>query len=518
MIGKLEVQVQAHSPNFPLCPCFTFKGSPSSLRIMGVPKQVGSWRITEVYATLHYPDDVERTKLAVREGNVWVATIDGCETTGKVANGLTIAANGIDEDGNAVTGYVLGRGDIYVMDGDAIVPDPSTTKNYMKLCDTLPQTPSKGDAFFQNGVLVVWDGTNWVPSADVLSKRGIDDFNVYSRPDQDTEIYVGIEKCVWNETSQRWENEQGATTIEPPQSPQSNTYVVNVQSVQDEVELAPPYYNGTYHGDYTDLVVRCNQSYRIAKTSDLPTKTSDLVNDSGFITSSAIPSSYSSISDDDNNVIFASRAVRYMGDGDPYWVVTWDTVNYTLSGGDKYYASYFPSEPSPGDFGFSLTFYDYGGGYGEWYLEVQQWYDDGEYGWWDYCDGRYATEASQDATELHYEIWEEDEPQYVQFAEWTVPQVQVSGELALKGYVDAQLTTLSSAMSSAISSGVSEAKSYADSKDATVLSSAQTYANTQCATTLNSAKSYTNTKLANTVSFSGTYADTTTFQYTVYTT
>ena len=138
MIGTLQIQVQAHNPNMPLCPCFTFKGSPSSLRIMGVPKQIGSWKITEVYATFHYPDDSEKTKLSVREGNVYVATVDGCQTTGKVGNGLTISANGIDEDGNEVVGYVLGSGDIYVMEGDSIVPDPTTVKNYVKMCDSLP--------------------------------------------------------------------------------------------------------------------------------------------------------------------------------------------------------------------------------------------------------------------------------------------------------------------------------------------------------------------------------------------
>lgn len=151
----------------PLCPCFSFKGSPSSLRIQGVPKQIGEWRITEVYATLHYPDDVEKTKLAVREGNIYVATLDGCQTTGKVVNGVSITANGIDEDGNETTGYVLGRGDLYVMEGDSIVPDPSVVKNYMKLCDELPSAPTKGDAYFQNGALVVYDGTEWKPACDI---------------------------------------------------------------------------------------------------------------------------------------------------------------------------------------------------------------------------------------------------------------------------------------------------------------------------------------------------------------
>lgn len=181
MIGVLQVQVQAHNPSMPLCPCFAFKGSPSSLRIMGVPRQIGSWKITEVYATFHYPDDEEKTKLAAREGNVYVATVDGCQTVGEVKNGLTISANGIDEDGNAVTGYILGRGDLYVMDGDAIVPDPGTVKNYVKLCDTLPTAPTKGDAYFQNGVLVIYDGTSWVPSFDASALRDKTDLSVYEQ-------------------------------------------------------------------------------------------------------------------------------------------------------------------------------------------------------------------------------------------------------------------------------------------------------------------------------------------------
>ena len=181
MIGVLEVKISAHAPNMALCPCFTFKGSPSSLRIMGCPKQIGQWRITDVYATFHYPDDSEKTKLSVREGNVYVATVDGCQTTGKVENGLTISANGIDEDGNAVTGYVLGRGDIYVMEGDSVVPDPTTVKNYLKLCDSLPDAPAKGDAYFQNDMLVIYDGTNWVPSADITNKRDKLDLTVYEQ-------------------------------------------------------------------------------------------------------------------------------------------------------------------------------------------------------------------------------------------------------------------------------------------------------------------------------------------------
>ena len=42
MIGTIDVKVQAHNPNFPLDPVFTFVNSSQSFRIRDVPKRIGN--------------------------------------------------------------------------------------------------------------------------------------------------------------------------------------------------------------------------------------------------------------------------------------------------------------------------------------------------------------------------------------------------------------------------------------------------------------------------------------------
>ena len=237
MIGVITVKVSAHSPQMPLCPAFAFKGSPSSLRIESVPKNIGDWNITNVYASFHYPDDTLITKEAARVGNVWVATVDGCQMAGKVQNGLQILANGIDEDGNEVSGYILGTGDIYIMEGDSIVPDPTTVKNYVKLCDTMPEAPSTGDAYFQNGVLVIYDGTQWKPAAEVSTPSFIiDEIGNRIDADRSTTYVSGYTP---------WQMEQFYTeTFDPPMSMPFQTIVIDGEQMNcwitsDSVQLPP---------------------------------------------------------------------------------------------------------------------------------------------------------------------------------------------------------------------------------------------------------------------------------------
>lgn len=102
MIGIQEVKCSCARPNMPIEPMFAFKGSPSSLRIMGTPKRIGDWDITAVHVVVKYPDSSIISKAATRNANLWVVTFDGCETSGKVSNGLEIVADGVDEKGNAV--------------------------------------------------------------------------------------------------------------------------------------------------------------------------------------------------------------------------------------------------------------------------------------------------------------------------------------------------------------------------------------------------------------------------------
>lgn len=87
MIGTIAVKVNAARPNLPLDPIFTFKGSPSSIRIMDVPKSIGKWTLNAVKVIVKYPDDTTITKNALRNGSVWVATFEGNNTTGKSGSG-----------------------------------------------------------------------------------------------------------------------------------------------------------------------------------------------------------------------------------------------------------------------------------------------------------------------------------------------------------------------------------------------------------------------------------------------
>lgn len=49
-------------------------------------------------------------------GGCWVGTIDGNATAGTTKNGFTITASGTDENGDPVTGYILGKGDFCVLE------------------------------------------------------------------------------------------------------------------------------------------------------------------------------------------------------------------------------------------------------------------------------------------------------------------------------------------------------------------------------------------------------------------
>ena len=155
MIATQDIQCTAARPAFPLMPMVAFKGSPSSVRVIGVPKTIGSWTIDAVSVKVLYPDSTVIQKAAVRTGSVWVATLDGCDTTGKSELGYTIYASGKDEDGNDVNGYVLGKGDVEILDDDGSIT-PGETVAYVKVHETEPQTKRDGDMWKSSGVWYMW--------------------------------------------------------------------------------------------------------------------------------------------------------------------------------------------------------------------------------------------------------------------------------------------------------------------------------------------------------------------------
>ena len=115
MIGTIDVTVQAARPDLPLPPVRAFVGSPSSVRVRNVPRRIGEWDITRVLVTANYPDSTTEMAECVLTGGVWVGTVRGCSTPGTSLSGFVVTADGVDEHGSTVSGYILGVGDVIVL-------------------------------------------------------------------------------------------------------------------------------------------------------------------------------------------------------------------------------------------------------------------------------------------------------------------------------------------------------------------------------------------------------------------
>ena len=163
MIRPIKITLNASFPEIPLIEATTFVGSPSAVFISGVPATVGLWRITAVKIVAHYPDDSATTVECVKDAaGVWTGTLPATATSGRVTHGFEVLADGLDENGDAVTGYVLGFADFAVFTRDMTI-DSGGTLYYMHYFDTVPEAPKKGDvAPDGSGGLQLYNGTAWV--------------------------------------------------------------------------------------------------------------------------------------------------------------------------------------------------------------------------------------------------------------------------------------------------------------------------------------------------------------------
>lgn len=165
MITTQEVRVHAQHPTMPLNPFTAFKGSPSSIRVLDVPKKIGLWNITSVQIQVTYPDSHIVSKDCVRTGNVWVGTLDGTSSVGSVCKGWQITASGVDEDGNEVSGYVLGVGDVVIMELDGSI-FPNESADNVRIFSSIPDNPKTGDVYLDGIALMIYDGEKWVKIGD----------------------------------------------------------------------------------------------------------------------------------------------------------------------------------------------------------------------------------------------------------------------------------------------------------------------------------------------------------------
>ena len=134
MIGTIDVTVQAARPDLPLPPVRAFVGSPSSVRVRNVPRRIGEWEITRIFVTANYPDSTTETAECVLTGGVWVGTVLGCSTPGTSLSGFVVTADGVDEHGSTVSGYILGVGDVVVLTREeSVTPGTVTFKEVENL-------------------------------------------------------------------------------------------------------------------------------------------------------------------------------------------------------------------------------------------------------------------------------------------------------------------------------------------------------------------------------------------------
>ena len=189
MIGIIDVAIQAENPSMPLYPWRAFRNSYSSVRVRNVPRKIGKWNITDIVVQATYPDGSIKSANAVLTGGVWVATLEGTSTAGTSLMGYKIIASGIDENGNPVSDYCLGRGDVTILEDDGeLIPENVIT--YTRLLSAEPSTPKEGDLWQLSGSWYIYqDGTAYPVgddsglirqlSAELSSKADVSSLNDY---------------------------------------------------------------------------------------------------------------------------------------------------------------------------------------------------------------------------------------------------------------------------------------------------------------------------------------------------
>ena len=198
MIGIVDVEVQAANPQMPLCPFVAFVGSPSSVRVRNVPGNIGSWNITKVYVSANYPDNSIQSRECTRVGEIYVGTLPACNAVGKGANGFVVSADGVDESGNAVTGYVLGKGDLEILDADGAIT-PGVTTHYVHGLDEQPSDPHEYDIYKDGDTWKIYFGGAWGPLAPAPAPVTLD--NTVTPTSANGVKSSGIWSAIWGALS-----------------------------------------------------------------------------------------------------------------------------------------------------------------------------------------------------------------------------------------------------------------------------------------------------------------------------
>lgn len=166
MIKTIDIRCNAANPNMALPVLYSYVNSYSSVRIIDVPKKIGTWEITKVFINAVYPDGMIVSKECVKNGSAWVGTITPAQQPGPSYNGYQITASGVDENNQPVSNYILGTGTIIILDTDGTIV-PGQTQHYMHMISSQPDTGTFGTVYIGDNInvwsnnLSVFDGVRW---------------------------------------------------------------------------------------------------------------------------------------------------------------------------------------------------------------------------------------------------------------------------------------------------------------------------------------------------------------------
>lgn len=165
MIGTIYVRCNASHPEVALPTMASFVDSPSSIRILDVPKKIGIWQITSVQVKVTFPDEQTHEVDCRQVASAWVGTLPASTAIGESRKGFMITASGTDENGDDVQGYVLGVGDIQIigMDGQIII---SNVAHYLHFLSAEPENPEIADTYEDDGIVRLYDGNRWIQLND----------------------------------------------------------------------------------------------------------------------------------------------------------------------------------------------------------------------------------------------------------------------------------------------------------------------------------------------------------------
>lgn len=338
MIGTIQISVNAANPNLPLKTLFSYVDSPSSIRVIDVPKKIGKWNITEVIINATYPDNQIVSAECVLVGGCWVGTIQGSSSVGKSFSGYSVVANGIDENGNGVTGYVLGKGDVVIIDSDGrTIIDGKVY--YLHLIDgsDIPENPKEGDVILEDGNWKIYHNDEWIDFGGKSPSWGVITGDIENQTDL-IEKFNSVDEKIDDVVSD-------VTNLSGDVDDVTNDVVEiknDISAIQSKIPSQASSSNQLADKNFVNSSIATNTANFLGTFNEIED-----------FPESATPNDYVFLKtlDDDNNTIYQ----RYKWDGSQwryeytlnnssFTSSQWSTINSGITESDKSYIDTLPEE------------------------------------------------------------------------------------------------------------------------------------------------------------------------------